>query len=735
MTSTDPNTDLHGPDSKVDPSDVVGSQSGADRSIDEGDPVHDEPLDDELSIGDTSLPQDATSRRRAWSLTWAAGRTDDGRGSGPVGRLRYAIAYFSSLPSDERRERLRSWAIKPGLGLRIRSFLFPNGARRRAARRRRRAADGPRTTRTLRAVMRRPRLPSILTRPIEPFYEEIRSWSDARDNNLARARRILDQHGIRYIVLDDAKPSRGHLAVELSDRPRVIEAFERHAEIGDYIAGAPWTGTVRLQIGSGTRLSRAIVRRRLNISTAFIVCHLARFGEQGRVLGLAYGTVISLWDREADAGGRTVVRGSAPNRWSAVVPDADPGSDVLDIVERTLTGHRHIEDVHFPIDLVCLWVDGSDPRWNERRLRRLAEIQDRSFDDVLVEHSSDLREPDVDAELLASTGISREANATRLYHSRDELRYALRSLEMFAPFVNHVYLVTDRQTPEWLDADAEGLTVVDHRDIFPEDSPPVFNSNAIDTRLHLIPGLSEHFLVTNDDIFFFNPTSPTDFFTASGDMRLFLSKANIPMGDDVPGEATVDSAARNNRRLIEANLGVTITQKFKHIPLPQRRSIREEAARTYGSAVERTTRNSFRSSTDVSFSHLTLYHGVASGHGVVSTLPYDYVSLDVFELPRRLDQLVRRPGQLKVVCLNDADVRVPCDDDGKPLMTLAEAKRERDDAVAEFLERSFPRPSRWERSDFLEREREIERQHRPAAAAEDPDGCADQPESNKEMHE
>ncbi|XMA37048.1 hypothetical protein O1157_11655 [Streptomyces albogriseolus] len=86
---------------------------------------------------------------------------------------------------------------------------------------------------------------------------------------------------------------------------------------------------------------------------------------------------------------------------------------------------------------------------------------------------------------------------------------------MYAGFVRHVYIVTDGQTPEWLDADAPGITVVDHKDIFPEGVLPVFNSHAIETRLHHIPGLSDHYLYFNDDVFVGRSVTPSTSSTAT----------------------------------------------------------------------------------------------------------------------------------------------------------------------------------------------------------------------------
>lgn len=605
---------------------------------------------------------------------------DDGRGAGPMSRANYAIEYFLAMSPSERRVRLRNWAVKPNLTGRVRDFLFPSRAQSRS--KQASAGRGSKIGGT--------RVATWLNRTPELSVGEVHSWTEARDTNFAVATRILDAVHIQYVEIDDVEPTRRQIAVASVDRPAVVDAFERFSAPGESMISATFGDTVGLQSAKATSKQSRLAQRRLLLSPAFIIGRPTSIGTGGRSFGLDYGTVVSFWERSV-LNGQSLVVSDAPNRWGTQLPEPDTNRPVLDVVKAHLTSRTHIDNVSFPIDLVCLWVDGDDEAWLERRRQRMVEL---GLVDDADEQPAALSNGDG-----VERSVSSEATKSRLYRSRDELRFAIRSAQMYAPFINHVYLVTDGQRPDWLADDVEGITVVDHKEIFPPGSPPVFNSSALDTRLHHIPGLSEHFLVSNDDIFFINPTFPVDFFTASGAMRLFLSKARIPIGDELPGEPAVDSAIRNTRRLIEREHGVTITQKFKHIPIPQRISVRRVVAERYSDAVEQTTESSFRSTTDISFSHLTLYESLLTGEGVVGTLPYDYVGLDSPRLDRRLELLREDPGQLKVVCLNDAEVSVPVNRKGEPLMTAGEAEEHRDGVVRSFLNKSFPFASRFERHD------------------------------------
>lgn len=81
----------------------------------------------------------------------------------------------------------------------------------------------------------------------------------------------------------------------------------------------------------------------------------------------------------------------------------------------------HLYHVREPIDVVYTWVDGADPVWNQARAAALGSPQDITL-------------------ATAATHAAR-------FRSHDELRYSLRSLEMFAPWVRRVHIVTAGQTP------------------------------------------------------------------------------------------------------------------------------------------------------------------------------------------------------------------------------------------------------------------------------------------------
>lgn len=379
----------------------------------------------------------------------------------------------------------------------------------------------------------------------------------------------------------------------------------------------------------------------------------------------------------AEGGGEDLLLAPRPNRTTASVPVAAtavhaPGHLFTRLAPaegwqagplvrtRPEFTTRLPDEIRFPIDVVYTWVDGADPAWRRRR-----------------------------AEVTAGDGgepyHEQAANEAR-YANRDELRYSLRSLHMYAPWVRHIYLVTDDQVPPWLLSSHPGITVVDHRDIF--DDPrvlPTFNSQAIETRLHHIDGLAEHFLYFNDDVFLGSPVTPQDFFLANGMTKFFLSRALIPLGPAHPGDVPVSAAGKNNRELLEGRFGATVTQKLKHTPHALRRSVLAEIEGEFPGPYRATMASRVRSASDISLpSALHHYYAFLTGRAVPAPLRYDYFDLAQPGIPARLARLLRSRHR-QAFCLNDT---VSCERDLADQLAL----------LRPFLDAYFPVPSPLERA-------------------------------------
>jgi len=288
--------------------------------------------------------------------------------------------------------------------------------------------------------------------------------------------------------------------------------------------------------------------------------------------------------------------------WTAVFeqePDERPAR-----VDHTVGSEQGKAAFTGPVDVVYTWVNSNDPAWRD------------SFN--LHVESDERRLPSAD-------------NEDR-FADRQELRYSMRSLETYAPFVRHVFLVTDGQSPDWIKLDHPNLTIVDHRDIFPDASVlPVFNSHAIEACLHRIPELSEHFIYMNDDVLFGNEVTADDFFTVGGLAKARLSPSAIVYEGEPPADAIpTDFASYNVRKRIENDFGVSVDRRLKHVPHPQRRSVLESLERAYPSEFTQTRAARFRSRSDLAIpSMMAPWFGIATGETVEwPNVKWEYIYAD-----------------------------------------------------------------------------------------------------------
>lgn len=114
------------------------------------------------------------------------------------------------------------------------------------------------------------------------------------------------------------------------------------------------------------------------------------------------------------------------------------------------------------------------------------------------------------------------------------LKFIFRSIERYAPWISNVFLLVsaDSQIPAGIRKDYPKLKIITHDKFIPSTYLPTFNSNTIEMFVPFIPGLSEHFIYSNDDIFFVNSTAWTDFFNLTGYPKLSysFSKDKTPKG-------------------------------------------------------------------------------------------------------------------------------------------------------------------------------------------------------------
>ncbi|MFI5890213.1 stealth family protein [Actinoplanes sp. NPDC051513] len=489
--------------------------------------------------------------------------------------------------------------------------------------------------------------------------------------NLTAVTTVLDRAGIDYFCLRPPSDRlHSSLAVHRRDRERTLEALRADAGL----AGA------RIRTGEAT--DQGFRPSRIG-KTGVQVFFPVTDPHGATVLGSGTACEIEFWRTVKGAGGAPdAIVGPRRNEVATTLPaEAEyvqaPAVALNPILPPTDTRPRYrtrsefagmpAEDVRFPIDVVYTWVDGSDHDWLERKNASLAAVGQEQINTIATNQSR--------------------------FISRDELRYSLRSIVSFAPWVRHIFLVTDDQLPPWLNDQDPWLTVIRHSELFGDTGKlPTFNSHAIESRLHRIPDLSEHFVYFNDDMFLGRLVLPTAFFHANGLAKFFPSTAQLEAGPATVFDAPVTAAGKNNRRHIQELFDRTITRKMQHVPYPLQKSVLEEIEQWLPDVVGKTAEHQFRHPADLSIpSSLQHYWAYLTKRAVPGTIKYTYADLAHPSTPVQLAFLLSR-RHCDVFCLNDTD-------------SAAVALDEQAAMMADFLPKYFPFRSPFELPDDVAAER------------------------------
>jgi len=239
------------------------------------------------------------------------------------------------------------------------------------------------------------------------------------------------------------------------------------------------------------------------------------------------------------------------------------------------------------VDAVYTYVDRNDPLWQEQ------------WSSVFGHASYD----------------------TDRYHSRDELRFSLRALFKYAPWIRNVYVVSNCAPPSYIGSSGN-IIWIPHTDAFPEkEDLPTFNSHAIEACLHHIPGLAEHFLYLNDDFFINRPLYYHDTFDHNNNPRVFLESYGR-IQDAVDADTPDYLRASFNSRQVLQNLFPQYTSRrlHKHVVYSHRKSILEELEARASEPFRRTRQARIRACEDVNVaSFLAPHYYLATSRGTPSS--------------------------------------------------------------------------------------------------------------------
>lgn len=308
----------------------------------------------------------------------------------------------------------------------------------------------------------------------------------------------------------------------------------------------------------------------------------------------------------------------------------------------------------FEIDIVYPWVNGNDPVWKAKH----------------------------DAFTGKTTG---DSNNKGRFFNNNELLYSLRSIEKYAPWIHKIFIVTDNQTPEWLDLSNPKIQIVDHTEIMPPEALPTFNSTVIDHFLHKIPGLSEHFLVANDDTFLNKPVTPDTFFASDGLPRIRATHAGSRVLSVFFKEkilrhkvSTHIHGKLNASNLVKEKYGIRFNFDPHHNIDSYLRSDCEHTFSEFFDALKPTFANHLRANSNIN-RVLYNYVAIARKRGHLEYVGHDTSFHLRMQKPRHYVELEK--SNPTFVCVNDSE-------------HVVDADRRK---AAEFLKQKFPDKSSFEK--------------------------------------
>lgn len=241
--------------------------------------------------------------------------------------------------------------------------------------------------------------------------------------------------------------------------------------------------------------------------------------------------------------------------------------------EKLLNGIERSNNALVPlkIDVVFTWVDNQDTEWQEKRQKHQGEI---------------------------TGNVSPLAIDNARFENRNELFFSVNSVLNNLPWVNHIYIVTDSQTPIWFQ-DHKKITIIDHKQIIDEKYLPTFNSHVIEAHLHNIPNLCENFIYFNDDVFVARPLQPEHFFHHNNIASIYLADKSLAAMRQKGKITPTLLAAERCVDLLNKAYGKKVDAPLVHSYIPLKKSAYRKAWALFGDEVNAFLSNKFRGENDL----------------------------------------------------------------------------------------------------------------------------------------
>ena len=316
-----------------------------------------------------------------------------------------------------------------------------------------------------------------------------------------------------------------------------------------------------------------------------------------------------------------------------------------------------MSQINYPVDIVYTWVDDTQPGY-----RQMIHNYGSTTDDL---------------------------NPNRTRDNLDLLKYSLRSLEKFVPWVRNIYIFTSRpQVPIWLKTGSK-VIIIHHDEIIDKDNLPTFNSFCIVSYIADIKYISDNFLYIEDDMLFGNTVSPNTFISSENKIILYPRI-----------EITTPGFKKDNNKMPPWNKAVSfcnflLDQKYSYkrrrsinrIPLMIEKSTWNMMIDNWREAFTYTRKSKFRSQCNIAPEYLYPYYLYYENKAVMANIVETYKKSFYLGLD---NNFLITPAGLKLINLLRPEMYCLNDNFGAdPYSSIVEY-------IRTFLENYYPEKSSFE---------------------------------------
>ncbi|KAK5574588.1 hypothetical protein RB653_009841 [Dictyostelium firmibasis] len=280
------------------------------------------------------------------------------------------------------------------------------------------------------------------------------------------------------------------------------------------------------------------------------------------------------------------------------------------------------------VDVVYTWVNGSDPKHQGAKKKARNDPKDIDY-------------------------------YPSQYRDFGTLKYSLRSVRQYAPWVRKIFIITANQIPDWFNIDnSDNVKFIFHEDYFHNKSHlPTFSSNAIESNFWNLPAeVSNCFLFLNDDVFFTRPVNQSTYFDENFNQVVLVSKDKL--NPYYKNTKKLDGFTKSLLFTIRAVSSIWNETISKHTPAHGvhvfNRKIWYKIQEEFGSGLEIPSANKFRNFKDFQMTGLYVHYAMKYSNCTVSlTKDVLYVQLNNHQFDEKFEKVKTMKDNFNTVCLND----------------------------------------------------------------------------------